>query len=126
MGIEISMTSASGSSPGSMFERRHIQEASTLQIDLRLWCFDRIENLRHPFDSCSEIRAKRTRPDGWKVISRDRVGWSPTRTLHPFWVTTRVGGDPPATRKDVEEEPVNLIPSEHEALSSTYADSSTE
>jgi hypothetical protein len=93
MGIEISMTSASGSSPGSVFERRHIQEASTLQIDLRLWCFDRIENLRHPFDSCSEIRAKRTRPDGWKVKSRDRVGLSPNRTLRPFW-DFRVGGKP--------------------------------
>jgi hypothetical protein len=37
-----------------------------------------------------------------------------------------MGGDPPAISKHVEEERVILTPSEHEALSSAYADSSTE
>ena len=38
----------------------------------------------------------------------------------------RKRGDPPAISKHVEEERVILTPSEHEALSSAYADSSTE
>lgn len=38
----------------------------------------------------------------------------------------RFAGDPPAISNHVEGERVSLTPSEHEALSSAYADSSTE
>jgi len=38
----------------------------------------------------------------------------------------RIAADPPAISKHVEEERVILTPSEHEALWSAYADSSTE
>ncbi len=38
----------------------------------------------------------------------------------------RIRGGPPAISKHVEEERVILTPSEHETLSSAYADSSTE
>ena len=33
----------------------------------------------------------------WFSGIRVAVGWSPTRTLHPFWGNFRVGGDSPGT-----------------------------
>jgi hypothetical protein len=38
------------------------------------------------------------------VCSLSSVGWSPTRTLHPFWGNFRVGGDLHATREDVQND----------------------
>lgn len=44
----------------------------------------------------------------------------------PVTSNSGIAADPPAISKHVEEERVILPPSEHEALSSAYADSSTE
>jgi hypothetical protein len=54
---------------------------------------------------------------GWLVAHPDRTPFS---AQCPDWT------DPPAIGKHVEEERVILTPSEHEALASAYADSSTE
>jgi hypothetical protein len=53
--------------------------------------------MRRTMDSQMTTSGQRTHPDGLKVKSRVLVGWSPTRTLHPFWGNFRVGGDSPET-----------------------------